>query len=52
MKAVKNNFEKPDEVNISYKRPRTEVEILKVEFNVNSAKAVGEKTYDIHIGKL
>lgn len=51
MKAVKINFEKPDEVNISYKRPRTEVEILKVEFNVNSAKAVGEKTYDIYIEK-
>ena len=51
MKSVKSNFEKTDEVNISYKRPRREVEVLKAELDVNSAKAVGEKTYDIYIGK-
>jgi hypothetical protein len=51
MKRARNSFEKPNEVNISYKRPRAEVELLKVQLDVNTAKAVGEKTYDIYIGK-
>lgn len=51
MKKVKDKFEKPDEVNISYKKPRAEVEFLKAQLDVNTAKAVGVKTYDLYIEK-
>ena len=45
----RESFKENDVVNIQYKKPRDEVEMLEERFKVTTAKAVGIRTYDEYL---